>query len=284
MEFNKNDIPEMISVRSIRTVYDIVLDGKMPIGESHDFPELIYVYRGEHVILIDDKRVKLCAGQMTVYAPMAYHIGEAPVNASIYIISFDSDSDTLKELYSRPITLTAEQSKLLEDIVFSAIPLFENIPKGERFHGMRKKEGVCDLEFQKLKNRFELFLLEICNKTNALSNKSAKTSKDILLERICEYLKQNLDKNFSLDDIAHKFHIGKSSLTLLFREKYKIGLIAYFNRAKVEKAKLMINENKMNFTEISESLGFSSIHYFSRTFKNIEGMSPSQYKRQLTKF
>ncbi len=284
MEFNKNDIFEMISVKSIRTVYDIVLDGKMPIGESHDFPELIYVYRGEHVILIDGKRVKLCAGQMTIYAPMAHHIAEAPTNASIYIISFDSDSDMLKELYSRPITLTSEQSKLLADIVFSALPLFENIPKGERFHGMRKKEGVCDLEFQKLKNRFELFLLDICHESNTFSNKSAKTSKDLLLERICEYLRQNLDKNFTLDDIAHKFNIGKSSLTLLFREKYGIGLIAYFNRTKVEKAKQMINENQINFTEISENLGFSSIHYFSRTFKKTEGVSPSQYKRQLTKF
>lgn len=281
MEFNKNDIPEMISVRSIRTVYDIVLDGKMPIGESHDFPELIYVYRGEHVILVDDKRVKLCTGQMTVYAPMAYHIGKAPVNASIYIISFDSDSYMLKELYSRPITLTSEQSKLLADIVFSALPLFENIPKGDSVHGMRKKDGVSDLEFQKLKNRFEIFLLDICHETNTFSNKSVKTSKDLLLERICEHLIQNLDKNFTLDDIAHKFHIGKSSLTLLFREKYGIGLIAYFNRTKVEKAKQMINENKMNFTEISESLGFSSIHYFSRTFKNVEGVSPSQYKRKM---
>ncbi len=39
----------------------------------------------------------------------------------------------------------------------------------------------------------------------------------------------------------------------------------------------MIRDEQMNFTQISESLGYSSIHYFSRQFKNITGMTPSEY-------
>lgn len=39
----------------------------------------------------------------------------------------------------------------------------------------------------------------------------------------------------------------------------------------------MIRTNRMNFTQISEHLGYTSIHYFSRQFKKVTGMTPSEY-------
>ena len=44
-----------------------------------------------------------------------------------------------------------------------------------------------------------------------------------------------------------------------------------------DQAKLLIRENSLNFTEIANTLGYSSIHYFSRQFKTFTGMSPSEY-------
>ena len=51
----------------------------------------------------------------------------------------------------------------------------------------------------------------------------------------------------------------------------------YFFRLKVEAAKEMIRMSQLNFTQISERLGYSSIHYFSRQFKKTTGMTPSEY-------
>ena len=51
----------------------------------------------------------------------------------------------------------------------------------------------------------------------------------------------------------------------------------YFQKMKIDRAKEMIREKKYNFSEISERLSFSSIHYFSRRFKAITGMTPSEY-------
>ena len=47
---------------------------------------------------------------------------------------------------------------------------------------------------------------------------------------------------------------------------------------KIEKAKEYIRENEMNFTQISDELGFSSIHYFSRLFKKKTGMTLTEYR------
>ena len=46
----------------------------------------------------------------------------------------------------------------------------------------------------------------------------------------------------------------------------------------LEKAKELIRENDKNFTQISEELGFSTVHYFSRLFKKKTGMTPTEYR------
>lgn len=51
----------------------------------------------------------------------------------------------------------------------------------------------------------------------------------------------------------------------------------YFGAMKIEAAQRMIREGACNFTEIAALLGYSSIHYFSRHFKKVTGMTPSEY-------
>ena len=59
--------------------------------------------------------------------------------------------------------------------------------------------------------------------------------------------------------------------------QYQCGVIEFFSRMKIDFAKQLIRENDMNFTQISDFLGYSSIHYFSRQFKKLSGMTPTEY-------
>ena len=74
-----------------------------------------------------------------------------------------------------------------------------------------------------------------------------------------------------------------SKLKLLFREKAGTGPIDYWIRLRIERAQELIRQGTMNYTEIAESLGFASLHYFSRQFKRVTGTSPSQYAVTLKK-
>ena len=58
-------------------------------------------------------------------------------------------------------------------------------------------------------------------------------------------------------------------------------MIELFLQMKIEFAKQLIREDQMNFTQISDFLGYSSIHYFSRQFKKITGMTPSEYSSSI---
>ena len=71
--------------------------------------------------------------------------------------------------------------------------------------------------------------------------------------------------------------IGRSQLQKIFQEQHQCGAMDFFSRLKIAYARQLIRENQMNFTQISEFLGYSSIHYFSRQFKKEMGMSPMEY-------
>ena len=108
--------------------------------------------------------------------------------------------------------------------------------------------------------------------------KSIKQKNDSLIyNRITTYLEEHICERLTIETICQDNLIGRSQLQKLFREQTHCGVIDYFSHLKIRAAKEMIRTQKMNFTQISDTLGYSSIHYFSRQFKKITGMTPSDY-------
>ena len=71
--------------------------------------------------------------------------------------------------------------------------------------------------------------------------------------------------------------IGRTQLQNVFQKETNMGVIEYFSKMKIDAAKHLIRDGLLNFTQISEHLGYTSIHYFSRQFKKITGTTPSAY-------
>jgi AraC-like DNA-binding protein len=94
---------------------------------------------------------------------------------------------------------------------------------------------------------------------------------------VTDYLGRNLGRRLTIETICRDNLCGSSMLQKVFREKTGGGVMEYFGRMKIGRAKQEIREGKKNFTQIAGDLGYSSIHYFSRHFKKITGMTPSEY-------
>ena len=90
-------------------------------------------------------------------------------------------------------------------------------------------------------------------------------------------MEARLSQTLTLEQICRDNLIAPSQLQKLFHSKCGSGIIAYFSQMKITRAKELIREQNMNFTQIADSLGYASIHYFSRQFKKITGMTPSEY-------
>ena len=102
-----------------------------------------------------------------------------------------------------------------------------------------------------------------------------------ILDLITNYLKQHIHEQITLEQICHDNLIGRTQLQKLMKEQFNTGAINYFHQLKIETAKQQIRSGRLNFTQISAGLGYQSVQYFSRQFKNLTGMTPTEYSSSI---
>lgn len=285
MKYQGTTLPDSISVKSIFTVFRPDYSA-LSIGadDVHDFPEIIYISKGSHSILVDGAAHSMDAGQMIICAPGAGHKSKEKTNSLGYIISFEADSQSLCDLYNKVITLNTKQKQLLTEIIDMASKCFKKREPCEKIGGMVLRDGVTEYELQKIKKQLELFLISIYEgfiavNTSTPDKQQSKSSAE--LNMVIAFLEAHITEPLSLSEIAEGCSMSTSKLKGLFRDGVGDGPINHLINLKIERAKLLISQGNLNFTEISESLGFSSLHYFSRLFKKRTGLSPSEYLKEL---
>jgi AraC-like DNA-binding protein len=102
-----------------------------------------------------------------------------------------------------------------------------------------------------------------------------------LLEKVGRYVFSHLNESISVDCLARHVGISESHLRSLFRRRHGWGLYRYVRHIKMLQAMRIIRSGEMNVSEIAESLGYSSLFAFSRSFKLETGMSPRGYGRAM---
>lgn len=101
------------------------------------------------------------------------------------------------------------------------------------------------------------------------------------LERARGEIMREYAKPWTVDEMAALTTYSKSRFASLYKEHYGISPIHDLIHYRIEQAKLLMLYGSMQLTEISEAVGFSSIYYFSKYFKKTEGISPTEYKKQV---
>ena len=96
-----------------------------------------------------------------------------------------------------------------------------------------------------------------------------------------DYLHANVYGNVTLREMCQKFYMGKTQLCKIFGSYAEKGPIEYLSELKIEEAKRLLEEDKLSVSKISDLLCYSSIHAFSRAFKNAVGLSPSEYRKSV---
>lgn len=275
MDYNRTSVKSKIIVNNIVTLHRAESkETKDKVGESHDFPELMYVASGKNTVLLDGEPHIVNEGEAMIYAPMTHHVG-SDINRelTLYIISFDTALPLPDFLYNKALSLTQKQKGIISEIFSIGLELFSIMPPNSNERGMFFKEGSDESALQIIKNNLELLLLSLCE----VSSKDGAPTNERM--RVIEFLRRHISAELTLEEIAQGCFMSTSRLKRLFQG----GVINYFNDLKISRSKELIRNTDMNFTEISESLGFTSLHYFSRLFKAKTGTSPSQFKRSVEK-
>lgn len=94
-----------------------------------------------------------------------------------------------------------------------------------------------------------------------------------------EYLDEHYQEKVTLDELAGRFFISKYYMLKLFNESYGMTINNYINSLRITKAKQLLRFSDMRIEEIGHAVGMEDANYFSRAFKKIEGVSPSEYRK-----
>jgi len=103
--------------------------------------------------------------------------------------------------------------------------------------------------------------------------------KDITKKAIL-YMKQNIDGQLTLKEIAAHFRLSVSHFSRLFKQRTRYAPMDYFIQLKMQYACQLIDHSNMQISEVSRELGYEDAFYFSRMFKKTVGMSPMAYKKK----
>ncbi|MNB80920.1 putative response regulatory protein [compost metagenome] len=100
------------------------------------------------------------------------------------------------------------------------------------------------------------------------------------MQKILLYIDENYSRQITLTEVAKEFHFNPSYLSNYFALHNKEGFNEYLNRARIEKACLLLKESPdLSISEISSLVGYSDHSYFTRVFRKLMAVSPSQYRK-----
>jgi len=238
-------------------------------GEKHSYWELTYVDKGELSTTIDRVSYHLKQGDLIFYAPMQFHTQSTfeKISSSYLTINF-------KMNFNHADLLCNKIFSLKRDSYFIVTKLIEELSNDNLYSN--------DLSLCYLKELIiQMLRLNNSHFHSKPTTHMQQTYENELLNDILLYIDNNIYEKISVSTLCEHFCISTSMLHSLFRKNMNNTAKNYINELKLSKSKELIRNSTHTLSEISEMLGFSSIHYFSKKFKSYFNISPTEYSKSI---
>ncbi|SFB81871.1 response regulator transcription factor [Butyrivibrio sp. YAB3001] len=98
------------------------------------------------------------------------------------------------------------------------------------------------------------------------------------VKKVGEFIDSRFRDDIALQDIASAFGYSEVYFCKLFKQNFGKNFITYLNEYRLNKAKLLLADPMINIKDISNKAGFRDANYFTRVFKRMVGMTPSEYR------
>lgn len=277
----------LINVSKLVTIHYYEFDRRFVFhGESHDFWEMVYVDKGRVSITRDDEQIELGAGEIVFHRPNEFHAIKAQDSEpNFFVVSFVCESPAMRHFEKYHTHLDKTLGTFITSVLKEAEKTYV-IPKNDtELKKLVRRENASPGGEQLIKTYLEQLLIFLIRGITKAGDSTVFPSKESmeshLVGALKAYIADHAEGTVRIADLCNEFSYSKSYLSRLFLEQTGETLAAYIVRVKIDRAKQLIRENNMNFSQISARLSFESPQYFSRVFRRITGMTPTEFKRTL---
>ncbi|QHI69392.1 AraC family transcriptional regulator [Tichowtungia aerotolerans] len=254
--------------------------------------EITYVEKGMLEWMVEGTQEKVESGSIFFTLPWQVHgsLNPKEPDNQVWHILFH-----LKEDYPRPrkqfrfpenLGFSTKEMKTLSSVFsssaqhcFSATPAMrqlmpELIGELQSSHDLRAAHSISLLRMVLVELK-RIVTGEAVNTDN--HNWSEKKVQSLLAQ-----LSSNCDQQWTLREMAEHCGIQRTRLNTVFQKLTGSTPMEYLGRLRMERAKTLLRETDIKIIDIAFECGFSSSQYFANTFKNVTGMTPSQYRTHAT--
>ena len=224
----------------------------------HEYSEIMYVTDGEMTMYLDGKKLIVSKGQMVFVFPNQAHEYTSETPCNIWCAVFSNDFlHAFYHLYSDKIPKSSviDVSECSE-LVFELQKTQEN--------DVIERAGILHLLFSKLA------------KTVEFDNREGKGS--TLYNSAINYISSNFRSDFTLADMAKALGYHEKYLSSELHLLTKMNFRAFIATYRVDHAKRQLRSTARTISDIAFDSGFSSINTFNRVFKQVTGITPSEYR------
>ena len=290
-KFTKIEFQNSFSAKNLTTLFYMEIPKDFSYGgESHDFWEMVYIDKGEMICTAGKKQFILKSGELTFHKPEEYHnlSGNGRNNSNISVLTFDCFGSEMDYFEGKIFRLNAEEKSLLSMLFSEGISALAKENESDPLSQSMKVRSDAQFGYsQMIKNLLEIFLIKLRRNTDIFSKESRRqftvdgVNIPVRIKSVVDYLNENLHGKITIADVSKKFGISESLLKKEFSIYYRGGIINYYNIRTSEEAKRLIRKGEKSFSEIADLLGFDNPQYFSKFFKNITNMTPTEYKNSI---
>ena len=236
-------------------------------GEAHPALELTYVDQGTIHSVTDGQELVLEQGDVVIYGANQWHMQYADMDvAPRYVtLSFEVQDGNLDALLNRKLRPSQAGITLIQQMI-------------------REQERMDAWSTDMIAAQLTQLLLQLLRQQEPVTKLMASNSLNSENEIICraqQYISTHIREKLSVPHVARKVDVSASYMTALFHKNLQISPGEYIRRIKIQESKQMIREGNMNFTEIAETLHYSTVHHFSRQFKDKVGLTPTEYAKSV---
>ena len=248
--------------------------------DRHNFCELLYVDKGSLSIFAENYSGILGENQVLIHRPNELHslAADHAVAPNVIIIGFECDSESLSPFARQPITLSSDQTRALSRIMQEGMRIYEppyNVPNTGYMPKRAEYPFGAD---QLIKIGLEAFLISLVRSFHSVISEAGAEGN---IQSVHQYITENYRTKITLANLCFLFGMNKTTLCRDFKATYDTTILDYINTLRIREAKSCLRQGKLSITEISDILGFSSVHYFCRLFKQKTGRSPTQYIKSI---
>ncbi|HPJ03265.1 MAG TPA: AraC family transcriptional regulator [Candidatus Limiplasma sp.] len=254
-------------------------------GEKHDFWELAYIDQGEAEIGAGQDVFQLYPGQLIFHKPNEFHTiwANFAKGTNIFVVSFRCASPAMREFQGKQYTLLSAQRLLLSRIIAEGQrafgPVLDISDQKQLFLIPTAPRGGVQMIILYL-TQLLLDLLRTRQPSSAGPIRPRVTEEEdfsVYFDRARDLMASRLDGTLRFAQVCREAGLSATVFKERFRRYAGITVMDYYRRLRIDEARRQLRSGLKNIAQVADELGYSSAGAFSRQFKRVMKLTPSEY-------